>query len=60
MNVDSPPFVNRCSGKKRPGAGDAVNAVVLSQAGHFVFIDPESAVWPQVVQSTRVLLGLSH
>jgi hypothetical protein len=31
---------------------------VLDQAGHFVFIDPGSAVWPQVVQSTRELLGL--
>ncbi|HTP30900.1 MAG TPA: alpha/beta hydrolase [Candidatus Acidoferrales bacterium] len=41
-------------------AGDAVNAVVLSQAGHFVFIDPGSAVWPQVVQRTRALLGLSR
>jgi acetyl esterase/lipase len=39
-------------------AGDAVHAVVLDQAGHFVFIDPGSAVWPQVVQSTRELLGL--
>ncbi len=41
-------------------AGDTVNSVVLSKAGHFVFIDPESAVWPQVVQSVRALLGLSH
>jgi acetyl esterase/lipase len=39
-------------------AGDTVHAVVLSQAGHFVFVDPESAVWPQVVQSTRALLSL--
>ena len=41
-------------------AGDVVNAVVLSQAGHFVFVDPGSAAWPQVVKSTRALLGLSH
>jgi acetyl esterase/lipase len=41
-------------------AGDRVNAVVLAQAGHFVFVDPGSAVWPQVVQSTRTLLGLPH
>jgi acetyl esterase/lipase len=41
-------------------AGDAVDAVVLSQAGHFVFVDPTSAVWPQVVQSIRAVLGLSH
>jgi acetyl esterase/lipase len=41
-------------------AGDEVNAVVLAQAGHFVFVDPGSPVWPQVVQSTRALLGLPH
>jgi hypothetical protein len=41
-------------------AGDTVNAAVMEQAGHFVFIDPESAVWPKVVQRTRALLGLPH
>jgi hypothetical protein len=41
-------------------SGDAVNAVVLPQAGHFVFVDPASAVWPRVLESTRTLLGLSH
>ena len=39
-------------------AGDAVHALVLSDAGHFVFIDPESAVWRQVAESTRALLGM--
>jgi hypothetical protein len=41
-------------------AGDPVDAMVLSQAGHFVLIDPGSAVWSQVVQGIQVLLGLSH
>ena len=39
-------------------AGDVVHTVVSGQATHFVFIDPESAVWPQVAGSTRALLGL--
>jgi acetyl esterase/lipase len=39
-------------------AGDRVNTVVLSDAGHFVFIDPGSAVWRQVVERTRALLGM--
>ena len=39
-------------------AGDAVHSVVLAQGGHFVFVDPGSAVWPEVVRSTRALLGL--
>jgi hypothetical protein len=40
--------------------GDAVNVVVLGQAGHFVFVDPGSAVWPQVVKSIRALLDLPN
>ena len=40
-------------------AGDVVDTVV-SQSGHFVFVDPRSAVWPQVVRSIRTLLGLSQ
>jgi acetyl esterase/lipase len=38
-------------------AGDTVNAVISAQAGHFVFVDPGSATWPQVVKSIRRLLG---
>jgi hypothetical protein len=41
-------------------AGDAIHTVVLSGAGHFVFLDPESAVWPQVLDSTRAVLGLDN
>jgi hypothetical protein len=29
---------------------------VLADAGHFVFIDPQSEVWPQVVRSAKRLL----
>jgi len=39
-------------------AGDTVHAVVMAQAGHFVFLDPGSAAWPEVVKSTRALLGM--
>jgi hypothetical protein len=39
-------------------AGDRVQSTVLAQAGHFVFIDPESEVWPQIVKSVRRLLAL--
>jgi hypothetical protein len=40
-------------------AGDVVRTTVLPTAGHFVFIDPESDVWPQVVTSVRRLLSLA-
>ncbi len=39
-------------------AGDTVHTVVLETGGHFVFLDPGSAVWPQVLRSTRALLGM--
>jgi acetyl esterase/lipase len=41
-------------------SGDAVHAEVFSDAGHFVFIDPGSAVWPEVVKSVRALLGITQ
>ena len=41
-------------------AGDTVHAVVMAQAGHFVFLDPGSAAWPEVVKSTRALLGMGQ
>jgi acetyl esterase/lipase len=37
-------------------AGDSVEHVALPTAGHFVFIDPQSDVWPQVMKSVRRLL----
>jgi acetyl esterase/lipase len=39
-------------------AGDTVQIVALPDAGHFVFIDPQSGVWPQVMKSVRRLLAL--
>jgi acetyl esterase/lipase len=38
-------------------AGDTVHATISAQSGHFVFIDPGSSTWPQVVKSIRALLG---
>jgi hypothetical protein len=37
-------------------AGDVVTLTVLPGAGHFVFIDPQSDVWPQVMAAVRRLL----
>jgi acetyl esterase/lipase len=39
-------------------AGDTIRTTILPDAGHFVFIDPGSDVWPQVVSSVRRLLAL--
>jgi len=35
--------------------GDTVHATVAAQSGHFVFIDPGSYTWPQVVKAIRAL-----
>jgi acetyl esterase/lipase len=39
-------------------AGDDVRSISLPAAGHFVFIDPQSDEWPQVLKSVRELLGV--
>ena len=39
-------------------AGDPLQLVALPSAGHFVFVDPQSDVWPQVMNSVRRLLGI--
>jgi acetyl esterase/lipase/uncharacterized RmlC-like cupin family protein len=39
-------------------AGDDIRSMVLPTAGHFVFIDPGSDVWPDVLESVRQLLGV--
>jgi acetyl esterase/lipase len=39
-------------------AGDTVQLVAIPSAGHFVFIDPQSDVWPQVMKSVRRLLAM--
>jgi acetyl esterase/lipase len=41
-------------------AGDQLQTAVFPKAGHFVFIDPQSDVWPQVMQSVKRLLGMSQ
>jgi acetyl esterase/lipase len=40
-------------------AGDRLQASPFPAAGHFVFIDPQSDVWPQVAQSVRRLLFMA-
>ena len=39
-------------------AGDTVVTTVLPTATHFVFIDPQSDVWPDVLSSVRRLLSM--
>jgi acetyl esterase/lipase len=41
-------------------AGDNVQTAPFPQAGHFVFIDPKSDVWPQVMGSVRRLLSMAE
>jgi len=41
-------------------AGDTVVTTVLPTATHFVFIDPQSDVWPQVLSSVRRLLSMGE
>lgn len=36
-------------------AGDTVNAAIAPKAGHFVYVDPGSSTWPQVVKTIRAL-----
>jgi len=40
-------------------AGDPLQTTLLGDAGHFVFVDPQSDVWPQVLASVRRLLSMS-
>jgi hypothetical protein len=41
-------------------AGGAVETTVLADAGHFVFIDPVSDVWPIVLKAVRRALSMSN
>jgi hypothetical protein len=41
-------------------AGDSIHTTVLPKAGHFLFIDPLSDVWPQVIASVRRLLSITQ
>ena len=38
-------------------AGDVVDVKVYPDADHIAFIDPQSALWPEILRSTRALLG---
>lgn len=38
-------------------AGDVLHTTVLPTAGHFMFIDPQSDVWPEVIAAIRRLLS---
>ena len=39
-------------------AGDTMQATTIPTAGHFVFIDPQSDVWPEVLASVKRLLSV--
>jgi hypothetical protein len=39
-------------------AGDSVQAIPVPGAGHFLFIDPQSNVWPRVLTEVRRLLSM--
>lgn len=41
-------------------ASDRVHATVQSDAGHFVFLDPDAAMFAEVIRRTRALLGLAY
>src|SRR5262245_21050229 len=41
-------------------SGDTLRTTVLTDAGHFVFIDPKSDVWPQVLKGVRRLLSMDE
>lgn len=38
--------------------GDVIEATNIPTAGHFMFIDPQSDIWPHVVAAVRRLLGM--
>lgn len=38
-------------------AGDAAQVIPFATAGHFVFIDPQSTIWPEVMKSVRQMLS---
>ena len=40
------------------GAGETVPITVQPDAGHFLFIDPKSTMWPEVMKAVRAALSL--
>ena len=52
-------WVGEAYAEKARAAGDTkIEVIIAPDAGHFEVIDPNSATWPQVLESTRALLGL--
>lgn len=41
-------------------AGDKIAATHFAKAGHFLFIDPQSEIWPEVVRSVRRVLSMAQ
>jgi acetyl esterase/lipase len=41
-------------------AGDVLQTTVIPNGGHFEFIDPQSAVWPQVLAAVQGLVAKPH
>ena len=39
-------------------AGDTIASSHFAKAGHFLFIDPQSEIWPEVVRSVRRTLSM--
>ena len=41
-------------------AGDNVSATHFAKAGHFLFIDPQSEIWPEVLRSVQRTLAMKQ
>lgn len=41
-------------------AGDSLQSIVIPNGGHFIFVDPQSENWPQVLQSVRRMLSMPN
>jgi len=53
-------WVGQAYADKARAAGDTrIEVIIAPEAGHFEVIDPNSSTWPQVLKSTRDLLGLN-
>ena len=41
-------------------AGDSIQSIVVPTGGHFIFVDPQSENWPQVLKAVRRMLSMSN
>lgn len=55
LGVPQEIFAGRMFAAQTPAYVDAENAAVAAKAGHFVYVDPGSTTWPQVVKAIRAL-----